>query len=775
MSAQRAPAGATRLWSTAISVALVAAMLCAAMIAWWPIHESPHFVVAAGVAIVAGSAIGVLGARFHWPAWKVVAVGFAGYVVLGVPAAVPGRAIGGILPSPQGLVELVAGAALSWKQLVTIAVPVGSYQALLVPAFLLGLVASTSAVTIALRSRIPSAAIVPPALLLLAGVALGVIHDALAIQTGLAFLVAAVAWLVRVGIARRRAVTSGRTVEAALADARRVLGASVLVTVALTGATAASVALPVPTRSVVRAELQPPFEPRAHVSPLAGFRSAFGADAAVPMLEVRGLPAGAGIRIATLDTYDGIVYSVGGVDGAADSGRFARVPYRLDQSGTVGEDLRIEVRVLGYTGVWVPGIGRLERISFAGERAESLADTFFYNDATGTAAVQAGLRNGDRYVADSVAPLPTEDIAALRPGTSVMPAAPELPEALARRLDEWAPASDTQGERLRAVIAGFQRDGYVSHGGAGEQWSRSGHSLDRLEELATARPMVGDGEQYAVAAALMARQIGFPARVVVGYLPDEDGTGGTGGNDSTSADAAPGAPTLFQGDELQAWIEVQTSEGTWLSIDPNPEWREVPEREPDEPTVVSRPQSALPPPEERSRVDDVDSEPQLTLDERGKGDPPWVAVLLTVLGIAGMIVLGAALLVSPFLAVIVAKLRRRRLRRHAPTPVERIEGGWQEFTDTAADFGYPIRANATRSEQAATVGGLAPLVLAAVVDRSVFAPDGPAEDDDARVWVAVDELAERLAASRTRRERLRAAISLSSLGGYAVTRRGATP
>ena len=34
--------------------------------------------------------------------------------------------------------------------------------------------------------------------------------------------------------------------------------------------------------------------------------------------------------------------------------------------------------------------------------------------------------------------------------------------------------------------------------------------------------MVGDGEQYAVAAALMAREIGFPARVVVGYLPDPD-------------------------------------------------------------------------------------------------------------------------------------------------------------------------------------------------------------------------------------------------------------
>jgi hypothetical protein len=39
----------------------------------------------------------------------------------------------------------------------------------------------------------------------------------------------------------------------------------------------------------------------------------------------------------------------------------------------------------------------------------------------------------------------------------------------------------------------------------------------------------------------------------------------------------------------------------------------------------------------------------------------------------------------------------------------------------------------------------------------------------------VDELQERLAAPRTRRERLLAAISLTSLSGYAVTRRGAKP
>ena len=64
---------------------------------------------------------------------------------------------------------------------------------------------------------------------------------------------------------------------------------------------------------------------------------------------------------------------------------------------------------------------------------------------TGTGAVQVGLASGDRYTADRSCPCDARDLVELRPGTSVLPAAPELPEELARLLDEWAPASDEPG------------------------------------------------------------------------------------------------------------------------------------------------------------------------------------------------------------------------------------------------------------------------------------------------------------------------------------------
>ncbi|WP_353827440.1 transglutaminaseTgpA domain-containing protein [Agromyces sp. SYSU T0242] len=747
------------LWSALASTLLLAVVTSTAMVPWWPVYESPEFLVAAAVAIGAGCAIAVLGAAYAWPAWAVVTAVVGAYLVLGVPVAVPTRAYGA-LPTAEGLVDLVSAAALSWKQLVTISVPVGSYQALLVPPFLLGLVASTASVTIALRTSRPSLALLPPAGLLVAGVLLGVVHDDVAFEAGVGFLVASAAWLVRVAIAERRRTSSESPSEAALADARRIVGATVVVAVALVGATAAALALPAGPRSVVRSELRPPFEPNDHDSPLAGFRSAFGpAEAEVEMLSVRGLPDGVGLRVATLDSYDGVVYAVGGADRSAASGQFTRLPYRLDQSDAPGRPVDLEVTVLGYDDVWVPGVGQLEQISFSGDRNDRLEDEFAYNDVTGTAAVRSGLTAGDAYAAASVAPVEPADTAALRPGGAILPASPAPPDELLRLLDRWTRSADAPGVRLAAMIEGFHREGYVSHGLDTEDApSRSGHALDRIAELATARPMVGDGEQYAVAAALLAREIGFPARVVVGYLPSSDG--------------GPDGEHVLRGADLQAWIEVQAEDGSWVAIDPNPDVRPVPEREPDEPTVVSRPQSALPPPEDPTPVDDLAAEPDAGNQDPDRGDA-WVAALLAALRVGGIAIAVLVAIASPFMAIVLAKARRRRLRRGAATAVERIEGGWQEFADQAVDHGYPMPVGATRAEQAAVVGGLAPAVLAAVVDRAAFGPDGPGEGDDERVWQAVDELGRRLDEPRSWRERARARISLGSLGGYAGSRKGA--
>ncbi|HWD62742.1 MAG TPA: hypothetical protein VG369_09600, partial [Humibacter sp.] len=142
-----------------------------------------------------------------------------------------------------------------------------------------------------------------------------------------------------------------------------------------------------------------------------------------------------------------------------------------------------------------------------------------------------------------------------------------------------------------------------------------------------------------------------------------------------------------------------------------------------------------------------------------------------VLTVLGWTMLGHALVASPFLAVIAAKWRRRRARRSTRVlPRGRIAGAWNEFADSAVDHGYSPPGFATRSEVAETVGGPRPTLLASVADRAAFGRAEPDDTDADQVWRAVDELRRDLNARTTRWGRLRAKVSLRSLGGYRGSR-----
>lgn len=746
-----------------ITMVVLGIAIATAMVPWWPIYSSAALVVLVIVATAVGFGIAALAAYRRWPAWLLILVTFGAFLALGVPLAVPGRALWGVLPTGEGLAELLAGTVLGWKQLVTIVVPVGSYQSLLVPALVVVLGSSVVSLTLALRVRAAEFAIVPSLAVFIAGIILGPLHSPVSIESGLAMLLVSIAWIVAVRMVRRADMhvhsAIGRPVDRGAAAGRRILGSAVLIAFAL--ATGAAVALAVPPsgeREVVRAYVQQPFDPRDFPSPLAGFRSYLRAPMVdQPLLEVSGLAPGDRLRIATLDTYDGVVYSVGSEAVTSASGAFTRLPYRLDQSSIDGTARMLDVAVLGYRGVWVPGVGHLEQVQFSGSRAEQLANEFAYNDVTGTAAVLGGLTEGDGYRSWSMVVRPVEDLATVRPGTSVLPETGPLPEGLEVLLDRYAPASDTPGARLAGMLAGLKREGYVSHGvGNDEPFTRSGHAADRLTQLATDRPMLGDDEQYAVTAALLAREIGFPARVVMGFRPPE-----------TAEDSV-----VLTGGDVAAWVEVQISDGRWVGLDPNPEIRPIPDREPEEPTIISRPQSVLPPPAEQTPVDQVDREPEHVPDDDEDALPIWVQILVNVLVGAGWAVLALAIVLSPFVAIIAAKWNRRRVRRTVSEPDGRVASGWREFADTAVDFGYEIPARATRSELASVVGGLDSHVLASIVNRSLYAPQGPSTEDADLVWSSVENLTQRMKAVRSLRQRLRAAISLRSFGRYAVRRKG---
>ncbi|KQM25350.1 hypothetical protein ASL10_07125 [Frigoribacterium sp. Leaf8] len=741
-------------------VALFAASLGAATVTFWPVYESAAFVVLVVVAFAVGVVIALGTAALRLSSVWVFAATIVAYLLLGVPLAVPSQAFGGVLPTGRGLLTLVSATALGWKQLVTIALPVGSYEALLVPVFALVLVGTVVGLSVALRSRRGELAVVVPVVVWIAAIVLGPGEAWWPRVTGLAVLVTVVAWVVWWRLRRRRLALGALTTRAATTSAghrpvavRAVVGAFATLAVAGTAGTVAVAALPpVTSRTVARTVVEQPFDPRDHVSPLSGFR-AYEQEPTVDqtLLTVSGLRDGQRLRVATLDTYDGVVYSVGSGQVDSASGFFTRVPSDVDQSRVDGQATAVDVTIGAYDDLWLPTIGRLESVSFGGPTADARRDAFFYNDLTGTAAVLGGLRQGDSYRLDAVEPRqPGDDeLDALTPGTATVPTPRDVPDELTSSLEEDVAGVQGPGARLRAALSALREDGYVSHGvTADEPVSRSGHGADRIAQLFTDPVMIGDAEQYATAAALMADRLGFPARVVMGFAPETDG-----------------GPVDVTGSSVTAWIEVDTAQYGWVALDPNPAERPIPEDQVQDPTQISRPESVVQPPPQDPQMRDDQTPPQSEQDDP-ETPPAWLAIVLAVVRVVGWSALVAGLLAAPFVTVVVLKAQRRRRRRTATSPSDRISGGWHEFQDAVVDHGIRTPPAATRSEVAAVVGGSRPAVLARVADRAVFSPNPPAESDADRVWTAVAEMRHALGVGLTRRQRFAAAVSLRSLRGY---------
>lgn len=735
-----------------------------ALTAFWPIYKDPQFVVMAVMTVVVGVAIALVGALFRWPSIVLVLLVVVAYLALGVPLAIPSAPMNGLIPTAASFNDLLMATALSWKQLVTITVPVGAYQALLVPAFILILLSTVISLSLALRARRGETAVIPPLVLFVAAILLGPSFATSPYAISLGLVAVLLVWLI--WFRSQRHAESIRTLSAqsgmgavarvdrGLYGFRSVVAAAAVILIAGVAGTAATLALPSSNaRQVVRTAVEQPFNPRNYPSPLSGFRAYLEhGNANKPMLTVTGVPSDRLVRIATLDTYNGVIYSVGNGSDSSTSGSFTRVPYQLSQAGVTGTNATIGVTIDGYTGPWVPGSGQLRNVTFSGANAETLDGSFFYNDTTGTAAVTTGLRQGDHYTIQSVVkPVKTSaELAGESPGSAVLPKVSVVPDGLQQTIQQYAGKAKTAGARLAAALAGLAANGYISHGLGNEPVSRSGHGADRITELLTDIPMIGDQEQYSVTAALMARELGFPARVVFGFQVPKS--------------ASLAGPITLDGKNISAWIEVETKTDGWVSVDPNPAVRPIPPKQPEAPAQISRPQTEVQTPTNDSLQQNTQA-PQSHVDNTDTHAlSPFLAFLFAALMIAGWVILVLAIIAAPFLAIIGAKWRRRSLRRSAPTSLERIAGGWDEFADLAVDHGYEPPPSATRNEVALVVGGKRSLLLASFADRAVFSPSAPTTQEADTVWRAVRELRKDLDAHQTRWARFTALISLRSLG-----------
>ena len=708
------------------AVGMLLLAIAAACVPMWWIFGTLQLVVALAVALLVGAGIGVLGAVRGWSSLSMLVVGLAALALLAVPLTAPQR-----IPRAEwgpALVEAGAAAVLAWRQLLTIGLPVGTGDSLLMAPVILVLFGATAGSWLALRSRRAEIAALIPAGLAVWAILWGPLAMPAPWLSGILVIAPIAGYVALVRQARRRS----RAPRALSSLARRV-GAGVAVgLVAVTAAGAAGALAPLPERVVLRGD-PPSSVALTGASPMASYRGYWAQDArAARQLTATGLEPGERIRIAALDRYDDEVLSV-------ERASFERVAAAEDGRGSL-----VGITVGELSTSWLPVVGEPSGVRFAGERAQELADGLHRDTELGAFIAEPGIGPGDGF---QMQVLPGRPVIAPEQLGELVPADPlqgahELPDEMLAALAAWTGDAATPGQRLAAMVAGLQADGYVSHGVLEEEApSRPGHSLERLAELFV-EPMVGDAEQYSTAAMLLARQLGFDARVVVGFTPDSIVTG---------------QPTHVVGADADAWIEVRTASG-WVGIDVMPEVRPIPEQEQGAPAVVEEPpaqRGPAPAPWGQERGADPAAP---TAPERLGDEAPWLLeTILAAAAVLGLLALIAALPVG----VVVTKIVRRRRRRRADEPRERAEGAWAELVDGLRDRGTEPPEVGTRLEQAGDDRRMRE--LAHRVDRAVFAPRPPTEPEVDAAWVLSDGVLAARDAGHGRRRTLLARLNPASL------------
>jgi transglutaminase-like putative cysteine protease len=177
-------------------------------------------------------------------------------------------------------------------------------------------------------------------------------------------------------------------------------------------------------------------------------------------------------------------------------------------------------------------------------------------------------------------------------------------------------------------------------------------------------------EQFAASMALMARMLGIPSRVAIGFLhPTQTGP----------------LTYVFSARDLHAWPELYFDGAGWVRFEPTPARRaaEVPSytdlaANGNLPTSPAVPSSAAPSIRPSNRPTEEPSDAAAaTGSDSGPSGPPWLA-----LGgvLAGAVVAGGLLLLPRTL-----RTRRRNARLAAGDP----ELAWAEVRATALDLGVP--------------------------------------------------------------------------------------
>ncbi|MGW3993170.1 DUF3488 and transglutaminase-like domain-containing protein [Amycolatopsis sp. NPDC004772] len=641
-------------------------------------------------------------------AWRPLLLLVAGLLAVVETVLFPTTAAG--LPTGETVSALVSGITESWQLTLQSTWPArpSPEQLLFVP--LLVVPAGVLGIELVLRLRKPLVALIPS----LAVVAVSQLYVALA---GLAAVAAGLGYAAVAGALF--AVT--RPGAEAPASRARVAPGVPVVLLGHAAAVAAGLLLPGPGRAYSLKQDQPAPVSGRVAGPLDDIASRLE-HPGVPLFSVRGDARPDRWPLVVLDTFDGVNWTPGS--------HYRRLGTELPPSASVSVPSRqrtATIRLDGLGGPWLPSQTWPAAVSGAEPLIEEAQGSLWLPHPTG------------EYRLSWWEPqVPAADLAAAAidqraaGGLGAIGEVPADVETMARAVVGGLSPS------FRAALAleRFLREGYRTAAGPDLP---SGHAWPQLRKFLfeTRR---GTSEQFAAAYVTLARIVGIPARLVVGFRGP-----------------AAGGGTVRNGD-VMAWPEVAVAGVGWVPLDPTGATGAGGPTGLSGATAQARAQ--LPPPTQLRDAPVAPAKGPGGTGDADTGDRSFPVFWI----LAGP----AALLPAGLMGVPMAKFVRARRRRRRPGAAA-VLGAWLEVRDRLRDHSIPWTAGMTARDLAAAAHGIgSPSIvdgiraLGMTVDQALWSGNDPGTQEGHQAWTAVDTVRRGLA-GRGLRVRLRAALDPRTL------------
>ena len=435
-------------------------------------------------------------------------------------------------------------------------------------------------------------------------------------------------------------------------------------------------------------------------------------------------------RLTSLDLFDGEVWSSrGSYEGASGE---------LDGLGDPPPGAHVVTQRFDITGlatIWLPAayepraveVGDVE-VRWEPESGTLIVSSDYANSNGVQYEVQSGVPSLDAATLSSDSSPPPDDFLT---HFTQLPAG--FSPAVVAEATNIVAGAVTPFDRARALQDYFRNGSFTYDLNA-----PAGHSGTAIEQFLF-QTRTGFCEQFAGSYAAMARAIGLPTRVAVGFTP---------------GDPDPADPSVLhvRGEHAHAWPEVFFEGAGWVAFEPTPGrgapgaegYTGVPEQQdtagPSTAPTIFVPAVPEPTPQDPNPGDNVDTGSSTTTTSEPapfdvapqQAKDPWRFVPWVLIGLGGLL-LAALFGAAGILAW--QSLRRLRRRARASTPDDVVRVAWAEAIESVGVLGVAPRRHESPTEfasrAASAIDDLRPRPLATVVERAEYSADG-VDDDEAQ-------------------------------------------